>query len=133
MTLRNFSFIAKSKARWGGGLAFRFRTCSQWHRKPDFPQGQRVDHSLMKKGFEREESGVPFIVPINAQTHHRLLSSYCQMYLPPPLYHLGLILIPNLRDRTATVLTKGRSDYLSSNINICMESLKYVVFPRVRL
>lgn len=89
VTLRNFSFTAKSKKRWGGGLAFRFRTCSQWHRKPDFPQGQRVDHSLMKKGFESEESGVPFIVPINAQTHHRLLSSYCQIVpasspLPPP-------------------------------------------------
>lgn len=145
--------------RWHVSLSSRppppMTGLSQWHpvkvkcqlcwmrndRKPGFRQGQRLDHSLMKKGCESEESVVPLTVPISTQIHHRLLSSSCQMYLPPPLDHLriynsswyGLILIPNPPNRTATVPTKGRLDYLFAKINICMESLKYVVFPRVRL
>ena len=35
--------------------------------------------------------------------------------------------------KQGTVLTRGRLDDLFANINIWMESLKYVVFPRVRL
>lgn len=63
-----------------------------------------------------------------------LLKRMTRLLLQPPNQQQFVIWINadcQLVKQKVPVLTRGRLDDLFANINIWMESLKYVVFPRV--